>query len=224
MSAPTAERSDPVVIERVLAGEDPGRSLVHAEKVEVAARLAGQGRGVSAIQKVLRINGIAAHKLLVEVNASAATRVDLCCHGHAYTEENTYWHGTQRKCRQCRRIRQRESKRRAREAQFLPQPGVELLDGVPIDAALPPGEWQRDALCRDAKLSDFFANDGESGIPTRARAAARIYCTDCPVRDLCDEEATARRDHGLWGGKWRDRAPDRASYRITTLIDAIDQP
>lgn len=218
MSTPTADCVDHVIVERVLAGENPGRQLNHAEKVEVAARLAAQGRSVNAIAKALRARGTNARKLLTEANTAAETQVDACRHGHAYTEENTYWYGKERKCRQCRRIRQAESKRRARDARYFPTPNVELIDGVPVDAALPPGEWQRDAPCRTANLADFFADDGEAGIPARARTAARVYCAGCPVRSLCDADATTRRDYGLWGGRWRDRAPDRASYRITTLI------
>lgn len=41
-----------------------------------------------------------------------------CCHGHEYTEANTYWskgsHGPKRNCRECARIRMRSPKYRER--------------------------------------------------------------------------------------------------------------
>jgi WhiB family transcriptional regulator, redox-sensing transcriptional regulator len=55
--------------------------------------------------------------------------------------------------------------------------------------------WQQDAACRDADPDLFFGND------ERTRQAALSYCTNCPVRIECLEQALASREtYGIWGG------------------------
>lgn len=148
-----------------------------------------------------------------------APAVDVCRQGHVLTDANTYINAGHRRCRTCRTQRRRESAKRRRDNEINPTGDVRIVAG-PGDSSIPVGRWQERASCRNAPVGAFFANDGEAGIPTRARRAATAYCADCPVRALCDQEATNRREIGLWAGAWRERGKSTANYRITNLIPA----
>lgn len=79
------------------------------------------------------------------------------------------------------------------------------LHGVPQlrlpERDIEQGRWRHYAACRtgcDPEL--FFAVSADS----QATYAARGICQGCPVRALCDAEATAIGAPGLWGGIWRN--------------------
>ncbi|MER7014532.1 WhiB family transcriptional regulator [Saccharopolyspora sp. NPDC000359] len=141
-----------------------------------------------------------------------------CKRGHLLTDENVYWvrgtHGQTRRCRTCRRLANKRYAAR-RDA----QPGVTTMPDRPTATSIGDISWHADAACSGANLALFFPNDGETGIPDRARNAAETHCANCPVRDRCDTDATALREYGLWGGKWRARDSRTRQYRITDLVN-----
>ncbi|RJK94815.1 WhiB family transcriptional regulator [Vallicoccus soli] len=63
-------------------------------------------------------------------------------------------------------------------------------------------DWQRDAACRDADPSLFFAADDERGHSRlRREAAAHAYCGRCPVAAACLRHALGVQEpYGVWGG------------------------
>jgi len=89
-------------------------------------------------ENVLRGDGITARN----------TRATHCPHGHAYSESNTYMHRGFRKCRECMRIKNRESwkkdpaaynaKTRARRR--AKKEGAAIEAARALDAATPQGE------------------------------------------------------------------------------------
>lgn len=148
---------------------------------------------------------------------TAPAVVDVCRNGHEYTDANTYLNGGHRHCRECRRQRRNESAKRRHDTEITATAEVRLVAG-PGDSDTPIGDWQERAACRNAPAGVFFPNEGEAGIPTRARRAATLYCARCPVIDQCDAEATNRRDIGLWAGAWRERGKSTAVYRVVSLL------
>lgn len=63
-----ADDIDHVVIERVLAGNKPGRPLHPRELTEIARVLASQGLGMSALAKLTKCNTSTAQRLMGEVS------------------------------------------------------------------------------------------------------------------------------------------------------------
>lgn len=63
-------------------------------------------------------------------------------------------------------------------------------------------EWQYEGACRNADPETFFSPESERGPRRRAReAAAKSYCSTCPVIDQCLEHALkVKEPYGVWGG------------------------
>lgn len=118
-----------------------------------------------------------------------------CRKGHKFTDENTRWifrtnGGPYRRCKICEKSWWQEYRDRKDE-----RTAVE-------DQSKTDFSWMERAKCRGADLNDFFAADGEKGIPQRSKAAAARFCHQCPVRSECLESAFKFNDHGLRGGLW----------------------
>jgi WhiB family transcriptional regulator, redox-sensing transcriptional regulator len=61
--------------------------------------------------------------------------------------------------------------------------------------------WVEQAACRGQPTSLFFPEKGQ-----HAREAIKRFCENCPVRRECfDYARRTRTEHGVWGGKIRDR-------------------
>jgi hypothetical protein len=80
-----------------------------------------------------------------------------------------------------------------------PQP-IDLLD-EDTDVTLRPERptWWNDALCNDGRgtMVALFFSDHIPDI-----TAAKAFCAQCPVREVCLAEALARREPwGVWGGE-----------------------
>ena len=67
-------------------------------------------------------------------------------------------------------------------------------------------EWQFDGACRDADPNLFFHPENERGFARQRRAeAAKRFCQDCPVCDVCRTHAlTSWEPFGVWGGLSED--------------------
>ncbi len=67
-------------------------------------------------------------------------------------------------------------------------------------------EWQYRGACRGADPDLFFHPEGERGAARRRRAeAAKQYCANCPVQEMCRERSLmAREPFGVWGGLSED--------------------
>jgi hypothetical protein len=76
------------------------------------------------------------------------------------------------------------------------------------------GLWQEQAACQDADPRRFFA---DSNTRDQLQQTAEGYCSPCPVRGECSDDADRYRDVGLWGGSYRTD-PSRG-YQRTALID-----
>lgn len=77
---------------------------------------------------------------------------------------------------------------------------------------LPPDEnWVAGAACRKTTL-DFFS---EEKIDIYM---AKLICGDCPVKNICLNEAISRKErHGVWGGtSEEDRSAIFRRMKITT--------
>jgi hypothetical protein len=101
---------------------------------------------------------------------------------------------------QAQRERAQEELRRFYALHGVPQVRADLLgadaDRVGWASLARCGQWRDDAP--DPEL--FFAIEGDTAETYRAQA----YCLDCPVRDLCDADATENRRPGVWGGVYRE--------------------
>lgn len=74
----------------------------------------------------------------------------------------------------------------------------------------PPGDWVRQAACRDSDPDLFFPRIGAS----RAYRVAVAICDTCPVRQACLDYAVANRIRfGVWGGLNTERR--RPLMRVT---------
>jgi WhiB family redox-sensing transcriptional regulator len=79
--------------------------------------------------------------------------------------------------------------------------------------------WHQHAACRGADPAQFFpVEDPGRGRNDRplAAAAARRWCSQCPVVDTCKAWADAAEEIGVWGGTVRWRDGNR--YRIRNLL------
>jgi WhiB family redox-sensing transcriptional regulator len=108
--------------------------------------------------------------------------------------------------------RRRKPEPAAIPAPPAPEPGASVFaedsadDGSPALSTLP---WIERAACRGADPGLFFGPDLLSADGRRERRAerrrretqAKVFCADCPVRDLCAEHALSLPElHGVWGG------------------------
>lgn len=76
------------------------------------------------------------------------------------------------------------------------------------------GRWRHHAACRDGCDPElFFAVRADD----QTTYVARQICQGCPVRELCDAEATAARAPGMWAGLWRDDRGQHAMMCQTLL-------
>ena len=155
-----------------------------------------------------------------------------CRRNHTLTETNTRWveraTGLFPRCKTCehdnqtnRRQQKREAQQQAADEQVSAFVEGRTLRLVPDpETRIPDASWMERSACKGADPYAFFSRDGEQGIPDRSREAAKRFCARCPVRELCEAQATAARDLGLWGGAWRSGDPRRKTrYRITLLIE-----
>lgn len=92
--------------------------------------------------------------------------------------------------------------------------------------------WMADAACRGISPARFYP------VPGVPAADALAVCAGCPVRDACDEHASATGEvHGIWGGRLeierrtrrgldRGRRPGPppmvADEDLAELVDALD--
>lgn len=67
---------------------------------------------------------------------------------------------------------------------------------------LPPGDWTRQAACRDAD-TDLFFTDADT-------AKALTFCRGCPVQAQCEAYAL---DHGQVWGVWGGTTPQQRKGR-----------
>lgn len=143
-----------------------------------------------------------------------------CKAGHAYDPDNTEWerHGERwkRRCLQCKRERQagtygRRSDRMASEPwrEQYPRRPEGPIHGQDVAKYEP-------AMCVGEPLGDFFPADREGEAPKRRhKEAAERLCAHCPIRRMCDADATKNRDVGLFGGKWRSMT---RGYQVVDLL------
>ena len=65
-------------------------------------------------------------------------------------------------------------------------------------------EWRGLAACKEADPSIFFPYDPDTDEPLEIEetsAAAKAWCSMCPVSEECLEEALDKREQrGIWGG------------------------
>lgn len=86
--------------------------------------------------------------------------------------------------------------------------------------------WRRLAVCRGTSPLFDSPDIPDDDVPGHLRAAALIYCAQCPVRRECTAEADAHEYEGLFGGILRiRRLRRRGSYiRCYDLLDAARRP
>lgn len=86
-------------------------------------------------------------------------------------------------------------------------------------------DWVRQAACRDADPAQFTptiaVTRSKQYFQERAEkeAAARRWCTDCPVLAACAAAADDRREEGVWGGALRHRDHHVGRYVADLLIE-----
>lgn len=66
-------------------------------------------------------------------------------------------------------------------------------------------EWHLQAACRGIKNPDIFFPHGNG-----STAEALAICAECPVKDLCRQDAIDHNRIGIWGGTTR---PERRAVR-----------
>jgi WhiB family redox-sensing transcriptional regulator len=97
-----------------------------------------------------------------------------------------------------------------------PQAGLEsLIDRQSVS-------WVDFARCR-GDLDLFFDPPGEPPDMRRRRvAAAKALCAECPVQLRCREEATRRRENGIWGGETEEERTRRGFMPLGSRSRAVE--
>ncbi|MEU6267676.1 WhiB family transcriptional regulator [Saccharopolyspora shandongensis] len=151
----------------------------------------------------------------------ASVRKGRCVRGHALTGDNVIVEkrSGKRRCAECRK-----NANRAYREKKASRPLPTWVEAMPFDQPEPYSvtasyDWP-DSGCAGAPLDSFFPVDGEQSARPQDRhvETARQLCAGCPVRELCDKQATGDQEPGLWGGKWRYREAVTNRYMIVDLL------
>lgn len=107
-------------------------------------------------------------------------------------------HYAQGICSSCNEKARRPGRHKKRTG---PTPQLNRGPARPVDTS-----WHALGACRDVDAetaANFYHPDGERSTTKERRAAkAKAICIACPVREICRDDARARREpFGTWGGE-----------------------